>query len=120
MLGEDDDDGVDVGNPVRVHVRVAERGESIGFGFSASADQTRGPANLRPPLVRDRVDGVPLRCDLKRPTHVLSWICSPSNSRIVQWLVFLLPLHHCSAANAAAAKLDLSVRSLKRHPHVSS
>lgn len=47
-----DDDGVDVGNPVRVHVRVTKRGESIGFDFSASADQTRGPANLRPPLVR--------------------------------------------------------------------
>lgn len=47
-----DDDGVDVGNPVRVHVRVAKRGDSIRFDFSESADQTRGPANLRPPLVR--------------------------------------------------------------------
>ena len=47
-----DDDGVDVGNPVRVHVRATKRGESIRFDFSASADQTRGPANLRPPLVR--------------------------------------------------------------------
>lgn len=47
-----DDDGIEVGKPLRVHVRVTKRGDAIRFDFSESADQTRGPANLRPPLVR--------------------------------------------------------------------
>jgi len=47
-----DDDGVDLNTPVRVHVVVEKRGDAIHFDFSASADQTLGPANIRPPLVR--------------------------------------------------------------------
>lgn len=47
-----DDDGVDVGNPLRVHVRIIKRGDTVRFDFSESADQTKGPANLRPPLVQ--------------------------------------------------------------------
>jgi N-methylhydantoinase B len=31
---------------------VEKRGDAIHFDFSQSADQTRGPANIRPPLVR--------------------------------------------------------------------
>ncbi len=47
-----DDDGIDLGQPVRVHVRVTKSGRKIEFDFSGSAGQTRGPANIRPPLVR--------------------------------------------------------------------
>jgi N-methylhydantoinase B len=47
-----DDDGVDLGKPIRIHVRVAKRGDRIAFDFRESADQARGPANVRPPLVR--------------------------------------------------------------------
>lgn len=46
-----DDDGVDLGTPVRVHVVVEKRGDRIVFDFTGSADQTKGPANIRPPLV---------------------------------------------------------------------
>src|SRR6266849_4160908 len=46
-----DDDGIDLEQPVRIHVVVNKRGEALHFDFSASADQTRGPANIRPPLV---------------------------------------------------------------------
>ncbi len=47
-----DDDGVDLNQPVRIHVRVEKSGDHIRFDFSGSADQTRGPANIRPPVVR--------------------------------------------------------------------
>ncbi len=47
-----DDDGVDLEKPVRIHVRVEKKGDSIRFDLSGSADQTRGPANIRPPVVR--------------------------------------------------------------------
>jgi N-methylhydantoinase B len=47
-----DDDGIDLDKPVRVHVMVEKRGDAIHFEFEKSADQTRGPANIRPPLVR--------------------------------------------------------------------
>jgi N-methylhydantoinase B len=47
-----DDDGVDLGKPVRIHVRVQKKGDRVHFDFSGSADQTRGPANVRPPLVQ--------------------------------------------------------------------
>jgi N-methylhydantoinase B len=47
-----DDDGVELERPVRVHVVVDKRGDSIHFDFSGSADQTNGPANVRPPLVQ--------------------------------------------------------------------
>ena len=47
-----DDDGVDAGKPVRIHVVVDKKGDQIRFDFSGSADQTKGPANIRPPTVR--------------------------------------------------------------------
>ena len=47
-----DDDGVELEKPVRIHVVVEKKGDSIHFGFSGSADQTKGPANVRPPLVQ--------------------------------------------------------------------
>jgi N-methylhydantoinase B len=47
-----DDDGVDLGEPVRIHVVVEKRGDRLHFDLTQSADQTKGPANIRPPLVR--------------------------------------------------------------------
>src|SRR6266700_1061206 len=47
-----DDDGVELEKPVRIHVAVEKKGDTIHFDFSASADQTKGPANVRPPLVQ--------------------------------------------------------------------
>jgi N-methylhydantoinase B len=47
-----DDDGVEPGKPVRIHVVVEKRGDKIHFDFSGSADQTKGPANIRPPTVK--------------------------------------------------------------------
>lgn len=47
-----DDDGVETGRPVRIHVVVEKKGDQIRFDFSGSADQTKGPANIRPPTVR--------------------------------------------------------------------
>src|SRR6266478_5084362 len=46
-----DDDGIDLEIPVRIHVAVEKRGEALAFDFSGSAEQTKGPANIRPPLV---------------------------------------------------------------------
>src|SRR6185437_14849102 len=47
-----DDDGVELEKPVRIHVVVEKTGDRIHFDFSGSADQTKGPANVRPPLVQ--------------------------------------------------------------------
>ncbi len=47
-----DDDGIELEKPVRIHVRVTKRRDRIAFDFSGSADQTKGPANIRPSLVR--------------------------------------------------------------------
>src|SRR5438045_579388 len=47
-----DDDGIDLNKPVRIHVVVEKKGDCIHFDFSGSADQTKGPANVRPPLVQ--------------------------------------------------------------------
>jgi N-methylhydantoinase B len=47
-----DDDGVDLGKPVRIHVVAEKQGDKLHFDFRGSADQTKGPANIRPPLVR--------------------------------------------------------------------
>jgi N-methylhydantoinase B len=47
-----DDDGIELERPVRIHVAIEKKGDAIRFDFSGSADQTRGPANIRPPLVR--------------------------------------------------------------------
>ncbi len=50
-----DDDGIDLNKPVRIHVVVEKKGDTIHFDFSGSADQTKGPANVRPPLVKAAV-----------------------------------------------------------------
>ncbi|MGE5816867.1 MAG: hydantoinase B/oxoprolinase family protein, partial [Deltaproteobacteria bacterium] len=47
-----DHDGIDLSRPIRVHVKVEKKGDHIHFDFSGSSDQTQGPANIRPPLVR--------------------------------------------------------------------
>ncbi len=47
-----DHDGIDLKRPIRIHVKVFKRGDKLRFDFSGSSDQTQGPANIRPPLVR--------------------------------------------------------------------
>jgi N-methylhydantoinase B len=47
-----DDDGIRLNAPVRIHVVVEKTADRIGFDFTGSDDQTVGPANVRPPLVR--------------------------------------------------------------------
>src|SRR5262249_38277224 len=47
-----DDDGVDLEQPVRIHVVIEKRADKLHFDFSGSADATKGPANIRPPLVQ--------------------------------------------------------------------
>jgi len=47
-----DDDGIALEQPVRIHVVAEKRGDRLHFDFSGSADQTQGPANIRPPLVQ--------------------------------------------------------------------
>ena len=47
-----DHDGIDLDRPIRVHVKISKTGNRIHFDFSGCSDQTTGPANIRPPLVR--------------------------------------------------------------------
>jgi len=47
-----DHDGIDLTKPIRIHVRVKKTGDQLHFDFTGSSDQTQGPANIRPPLVR--------------------------------------------------------------------
>jgi N-methylhydantoinase B len=47
-----DDDGIDLEKPVRIHVAVEKTRDALHLDFSGSADQTKGPANIRPPLVQ--------------------------------------------------------------------
>jgi N-methylhydantoinase B len=47
-----DHDGIDLKRPIRIHVKVTKRRDQLHFDFSGSSDQTQGPANIRPPLVR--------------------------------------------------------------------
>jgi N-methylhydantoinase B len=47
-----DDDGIDLERPVRIHVVIEKEGDRLHFDFSGSAEQTKGPANIRPPLVQ--------------------------------------------------------------------
>jgi N-methylhydantoinase B len=47
-----DHDGIDLAHPIRIHVKVEKTGDKLRFDFSESSDQTQGPANIRPPLVR--------------------------------------------------------------------
>jgi N-methylhydantoinase B len=47
-----DHDGIVLDKPIRVHVKVTKNGDRLHFDFTGSSDQTQGPANIRPPLVR--------------------------------------------------------------------
>ena len=47
-----DDDGITLEKPVRIHVVAEKKGDRLHFDFSGSADQTQGPANIRPPLAQ--------------------------------------------------------------------
>ena len=47
-----DSDGVELDKPVRIHVRVEKKGDRLRFDFTGSAAQTKGPANIRPTVVR--------------------------------------------------------------------
>ncbi|HEY7556929.1 MAG TPA: hydantoinase B/oxoprolinase family protein [Candidatus Binatia bacterium] len=47
-----DSDGIELDKPVRIHVRIDKRGNNLLFDFTGSADQTKGPANIRPTIVR--------------------------------------------------------------------
>jgi N-methylhydantoinase B len=47
-----DHDGIDLSRPIRIHVKIEKTGDKLHFDFTGSSEQTRGPANIRPPLVR--------------------------------------------------------------------
>jgi N-methylhydantoinase B len=47
-----DSDGIELDKPVRIHVRIKKSGKDLLFDFTGSADQTKGPANIRPTIVR--------------------------------------------------------------------
>ena len=47
-----DSDGIDLDTPVRLHVRLEKKGDRLLFDFTGCADQTKGPANIRPTIVR--------------------------------------------------------------------
>jgi N-methylhydantoinase B len=47
-----DSDGIELDKPVRIYVRIKKTGNALLFDFTESADQTKGPANIRPTIVR--------------------------------------------------------------------
>jgi len=47
-----DSDGIELDKPVRIHVRIEKKGKELLFDFTGCADQTKGPANIRPTVVR--------------------------------------------------------------------
>ncbi len=47
-----DSDGIDLDQPVRIHVRIDKKGDRLFFDLTGSANQTKGPANIRPTIVR--------------------------------------------------------------------
>jgi N-methylhydantoinase B len=47
-----DSDGIDLDKPVRIHVKIEKKGDRVLFDFTGSAEQTKGPANIRPTVVR--------------------------------------------------------------------
>jgi N-methylhydantoinase B len=47
-----DHDGIDLTRPIKIHVKVKKTDDRLYFDFTGSSDQTQGPANIRPPLVR--------------------------------------------------------------------
>ena len=47
-----DSDGIDLDKPVRLHVKIEKKDDRLLFDFTGCADQTKGPANIRPTIVR--------------------------------------------------------------------
>ncbi len=47
-----DHDGINLTCPIRIHVAIEKTADKLHFDFTGSSDQTQGPANIRPPLVR--------------------------------------------------------------------
>ncbi|MFQ5682426.1 MAG: hydantoinase B/oxoprolinase family protein [Candidatus Binatia bacterium] len=47
-----DSDGIELDKPVRIHVRIKKEGHRLLFDFTGCANQTKGPANIRPTVVR--------------------------------------------------------------------
>src|SRR2546428_452696 len=47
-----DSDGVELDKPVRIHVKIEKKGDRLLFDLTRCADQTKGPANIRPTVVR--------------------------------------------------------------------
>ncbi|HEU4344995.1 MAG TPA: hydantoinase B/oxoprolinase family protein [Candidatus Binatia bacterium] len=47
-----DNDGINLNQPIRLHVKITKAGERLHFDFTGCSDQTDGPANIRPPLVK--------------------------------------------------------------------
>src|SRR5258705_13374877 len=47
-----DSDGIDLDKPVRLHVKIEKKGAQLLFDFTGCADQTTGPANIPPSIVR--------------------------------------------------------------------
>ncbi len=47
-----DHDGIDLSRPIRIHVRIHKAADRLTFDFTGCSNQTQGPANIRPPLVR--------------------------------------------------------------------
>jgi N-methylhydantoinase B len=47
-----DSDGIDLDKPVRIQVRIEKKAKDLLFDFTGCADQTKGPANIRPTIVR--------------------------------------------------------------------
>jgi N-methylhydantoinase B len=47
-----DSDGIELDKPVRIRVRIEKEGDRLLFDFTGCAAQTRGPANIRPTVVR--------------------------------------------------------------------
>ena len=47
-----DSDGIELDKPVRIHVRIEKNEDRLLFDFTGCANQTKGPANIRPTVVR--------------------------------------------------------------------
>jgi N-methylhydantoinase B len=47
-----DDDGAEIGIPKKIHVDFKKEGSEVFFDFSGSDDQSKGPYNTKPALVR--------------------------------------------------------------------
>jgi hypothetical protein len=60
---------------------VEKKGDTIHFDFSGSADQTKGPANVRPPLVKAAVGYALISLVDPLDLHQLPASCARSRSR---------------------------------------